>query len=62
MLQNENGKKFLEEFLKNGWTIGANMENVETTKIVSEKWIKSEDIDKLNEDLKNAKSIEDFMN
>lgn len=62
MLQNENGKKFLEDFLKNGGTLSANIDNKEAAKVLNNKWIKSEDIDKLNEDLKNAKSIEDFMN
>jgi len=37
MLQNENGKKFLEEFLKNGGTLSANMDNKETTKMLNNK-------------------------
>lgn len=60
MLDNEHGKKFFEEFIKNGGTIGANMEkkvpNQENTP-----GIKDEDIIKIHNDLKNIKSVEDLM-
>lgn len=62
MLQSENGKKFLEEFMKNGGTLWAKMENkniILTTK--NKVGIKDEDIQKLDEDIQNAKTIEDLM-
>lgn len=63
MLENENGKKYFEDFLKAGGTIGATMKNKEPEKPnKNENAIKDEDIIKIHNDLKNAKSIEDLMN
>lgn len=60
MLQNENGKKYFEEFLKQGGTIAAamnNSQNIENSSV----GIKEEDISKIHDEIKKAKSIEDIM-
>ena len=59
LLENEHGRKFFEEFLQNGWTLGANMENPK--KADHEQKIKDEDIVKVHNELKSAKTIEDLM-
>ncbi len=59
LLNGENGNKFFEEFIKNGWSLGANMINKLPQK--NPKGINAEDIAKIDEDIKNAKSIEDLM-
>ena len=58
LLNWENGHKFFEEFIKNGGTLWANMIN---KKNKNSKWINAADIAKIDEDIKNAKSIEDLM-
>ena len=58
LLNGENGNKFFEEFIKNGGTLWAKMIN---KKDPNSKWINAEDIAKIDEDIKNAKSIEDLM-
>ena len=58
LLNGENGNKFFEEFIKNGGTLGATMNNKKSKNI---KWINAADIAKIDEDIKNAKSIEDLM-
>lgn len=62
MLENENGRKYFEEFLSHGGTIGATLQNKKNKKIENSNSIKDEDIQKVHDDLKNAKSIEDLMN
>ena len=63
MLQNEHGKKYFDEFLKEWGTLGATMHNKKTHELnKNENAIKDEDIVKIHNDLKNAKSIEDLMN
>ena len=62
LLQNEDGRKYLEDFLKNGGTIGATMNNAKSTWVDNPNAIKDEDIIQIYNDLKNAKSIEDLMN
>jgi hypothetical protein len=57
ILASENGKKFLEEFLKNGWVLDAQM----MSKNQNPKWIQTEDIEKFNADIEKAKTIEDLM-
>lgn len=62
MLENEHGKKYFEEFLKNGWTLGATLKwNTKKEAISKNSSIKDEDILKVHNDLKHAKSIEDLM-
>ena len=58
LLNTEHGNKFFEEFIKNGGTIGAKMVNKNNTPT---KGINAADIAKIDEDIKNAKSIEDLM-
>lgn len=58
LLTGENGGKFFEEFIKNGWQIGATMINKNHPKT---KWINAADLAKIDEDIKNAKTIEDLM-
>lgn len=58
LLNTEHGNKFFEEFIKNGGTIGAKMIN---KKAPPSKGINDADIAKIDEDIKNAKSIEDLM-
>jgi hypothetical protein len=58
LLTRENGGKFFEEFIKNGGHIGATMIN---KKNPTTKGINAEDIAKIDEDIKNAKTIEDLM-
>ncbi|NRH21490.1 hypothetical protein HOO68_05625 [Candidatus Gracilibacteria bacterium] len=58
LLNTEHGNKFFEEFIKNGGTIGAKMINKNNTQT---KGINAADIAKIDEDIKNAKSIEDLM-
>lgn len=56
MLESEQGRKLFDEFLKKWGTFGATMEGKK-----SENGIKDEDIVKIHNDLKNAKSVEDLM-
>ena len=58
MLTSEHGRKFFDEFIKNGGTLDTTMLNNADK---NTKWIKAEDIAKVDEDLKNAKTIEDLM-
>jgi hypothetical protein len=58
LLNWENWNKFFEEFIKNWGTLGATMTN---KKPKNSKWINAADIAKVDEDIKNAKSIEDLM-
>lgn len=58
LLSTEDGKKFFEEFIKNGGTIDAKMVNKKNS---NTKWINAADIAKIDEDIKNAKTIEDLM-
>ena len=58
LLNTEHGNKFFEEFIKNGGTIGAKMINKNNSQT---KWINAADIAKIDEDIKNAKTIEDLM-
>ncbi len=58
MLSGPDGAKFFEEFIKNWGTLGATMNNKKNN---GYKWINAEDIAKVDEDLKNAKSVEDLM-
>ena len=63
LLENEHGKKYFDAFLKDGGTLGATMHNKKTNGTQkNENAIKDEDIIKIHNDLKNAKSIEDLMN
>ena len=61
LLQNEDGRKYLEDFLKNGGTIGATMKGKDQ-EAQNPNAIKDEDIVRIYNDLKDAKSIEDLMN
>lgn len=58
LLSTEDGKKFFEEFMKNGGTMNAKMIN---KKNINKKWINADDIAKIDKDIKNAKTIEDLM-
>lgn len=58
LLNTEHGNKFFEEFIKNGGTIWAKMVNKNNAPT---KGINAADIAKIDEDIKNAKSIEDLM-
>lgn len=60
MLENENGRKYFEEFLKQGGTIGSTMKNKQNGDVTS-MGIKDEDIMKIHDELKGAKTIEDIM-
>lgn len=62
MLQSDEWKKQFEEFLSQWWAIGATLHNKQKDIITNENAIKDEDIVKIHNDLKNAKSIEDLMN
>lgn len=62
MLETDSGKKQFEDFLKQWWTIGTTMQNKDTSQNQNNNAIKDEDIVKIHNDLKNAKSIEDLMN
>lgn len=62
MLETEEWRKTFEEFVKSWWTIGATMKNKNPRTPVNPDVIKDEDIVKIHNDLKNAKSIEDLMN
>jgi hypothetical protein len=59
LLQNEHGRKFFEDFIKQGWTIGAEVQNKKDQTQTSH--IKDEDIVRVHNDIKNAKSVEDIM-
>lgn len=58
LLSNENGRKFLEEFVKNGGVIDATVLNKQDPNY---KGIRAEDIEKVDADIKNARTIEDLM-
>lgn len=58
LLSTEDGKKFFDEFIKNGGTISPKMIN---KKNLNAKWINEADIAKIDNDIKNAKTIEDLM-
>lgn len=60
MLENENGRKYFEEFLKQWGVIGATMKNKKNGEVKTI-GIKDEDIMKIHDELKNAKSVEDIM-
>lgn len=60
MLQNENGKKYFEDFLKQWGAIGATMKNSQSGE--SQKiGIPDDEITKIHDEIKKAKSIEDIM-
>ncbi len=58
LLTSENGHKFFEEFIKNWGHLDATMINKKNT---NTKWINADDLAKIDEDIKNAKTIEDLM-
>lgn len=62
MLESDEWKKQFAEFLSQWWTIGATLHNREREIKNNGSAIKDEDIIKIHNDLKNAKSIEDLMN
>ncbi len=62
MLESDEWKKQFEEFLSQWWVIGATLHNKQKDTKTNENAIKDEDIIKIHNDLKNAKSIEDLMN
>ncbi len=62
MFENEEWKKQFREFLNQWWTIGAIMKNTQwDTAKTDTHAIKDEDIVKIHNDLKKAKTIEELM-
>lgn len=59
MLQNEHGRKFFEDFIRQWGVLGADMS--QNMIPAQQNWIKDEDIVKVHEDLKKARTIEDLM-
>ncbi len=63
MLESENGRKYFEEFLSQGGTIGASLANKPPIRSAeNSNTINDADITRIHNDLQNAKSIEDLMN
>lgn len=63
MLESENGRKYFEEFLSQGGTIGASLANKPAIQSAeNSNTINDADITRIHNDLQNAKSIEDLMN
>jgi hypothetical protein len=62
MLESENGRKYFQEFLSQGGTIGASLVNKPTSQSTeNSNTINDADIIRIHNDLQNAKSIEDLM-
>lgn len=60
MLQNEHGRKFFEDFIKQWGSLTADLKN-RATSSESSTSIRDEDIVKVHKDLQKAKTIEDLM-
>jgi hypothetical protein len=59
MLQNEHGRKFFTDFIKQGGSLTADLQS--SKDIIIKDTIKDEDIVKIHKDLQKARTMEDLM-
>jgi hypothetical protein len=59
MLQNEHGRKFFHDFIKQGGSLTADLQS--SKEVMGKDTIKDEDIVKIHKDLQKARTMEDLM-